>query len=47
MTTGVGDVGTVKDAGDVTAVSYLNYVAVVTGVCHVGTGTSAGDVMAV
>ena len=39
--------GTVKNAGDVTAVSYVHEMAVVTGVCHLGTGTSAGDVMAV
>ena len=46
MTTGVGEVGTGTIAGDVTAVSDVDDLAVVTDASDVGTGTSTGDVMA-
>ena len=47
VTTGVGEMGTVTSAGDVTAASDLGDVAVTTGIGEVGAGTSAGDVTAV
>ena len=47
MTTSVGEVGMGRSAGDVTAVSDVDDVAITTCVGNAGMGTSDGDVTAV